>query len=276
LTFTAARPAPATQAEATSGRNVAKWIVALALFFSLLAFFAMLQVFQITSEGASKRTLERSLAVISEIDVLLDRHYDDLRERADAVQPNEALELEDFPVSVPLAPEEVQTQSRDELRQTLLKRGADVMYDDGTGALRDEASTGDVGVFSVGGSIDRALDLLREDVHTVSGIAMTAMGVISLLLAVALAAATRGFGRVVAIGSVALAAAVTLFLVALLGWVSLETSGGSEYVRVEFTDIFREVAWLPLRNSAILVAVAAFVTSMGVIAARVTDGGRIA
>ena len=276
MTFTAARPTPAAQAEATSGRNVAKWIVALALFFSLLAFFAMLQVFQITSEGASKRTLERSLAVISEIDVLLDRHYDDLRERANAVQPNETLELEDFPVSVPLAPEEVQTQSRDELRQTLLERGADVMYDDGTGALRDEASTGDVGMFSIGGSIDRALDLLREDVHTVSGIAMTAMGVISLLLAVALAAATRGFGRVVAIGAVALAAAVTLFLVALLGWVSLETSGGSEYVRVEFTDIFREVAWLPLRNSAILVAVAAFVTAMGAIAARVTDGGRIA
>jgi hypothetical protein len=275
LTSVAARPAPTTHAEAASGRNVAKWIVALALFFSLLAFFSMLQVFQITSEGTSERTLQRSLAVISEIDVLLDRHYDDVRERADAVQPNEALELEDFPVSVPLTPEEVETQSRDELRQTLLERGADAMYADGTDALRDDASTGDVGMFSVGGSIDQALDLLREDVHTASGIAMTALGVISLLLAVALAAATRGFGRVVAIGAVALASAMTLFLIALLGWVSLETGGGSEYVRVEFTDISREVAWLPLRNSAILVTVAAFVTAMGAIAARVTDRERL-
>jgi hypothetical protein len=260
-----------THADASSGRNVTKWIVALALFFSLLAFFSALQVFQITSEGASERTLQRSLAAVSEIDVLLDRHYDDLHQRAESVPPNETLELQDFPVSVPLTGDEVQSQSRDELRATLLERGADVMYDNGTSALRDEASTGDVGVFSLGGGIDQALDLLRDDVHLASGIAMAVFGGISLALAIALAAATRGFGRVVATGSVALAAAVTLFLFALLGWTGLEADASSEYVRVQFIDIAREIAWLPLRNGAILVAVAAVVTAMGAIAARVTD-----
>jgi hypothetical protein len=253
---------------------VTKWIVGLALFFSLLGLFAMLQVFQITSEGAAERTLRRSLAVVSEIDVLLDRHYEDLVQRAESADANETLVLEDFPVIVQLTPDEVQTQSRDEIRETLLDRGAATLYDDGTGALRADASTGDVAVFSVGGSIDRSLNLLREDVHIASAIAMIVLGAISLLLAIALIAATRGFGRVVALGSVALVASVMLLIIAAFGWWSLDTSGGDEYVRTEFVGIAQEVAWLPVRNFAILAAAAALVTGIGALAARLTDAGQ--
>ena len=203
--------------------------------------------------------------------MLLDRHYDDLVQRAESVGPNETLELQDFPLSAPLTAEEVQNQSRDELRQTLIERGASAMYDDGTSALRNETSSGDVGVFSVGGSIDRSLNLLREDIHIASGIAMVVLGVISLVLATLLVAATRGFGRIVALGGVALASSLALLLIALIVRLGIESDGSDEYVRSEFLDMARELAWLPIRNGAILVTAAALMTALGALAARVTD-----
>jgi hypothetical protein len=245
--------------------------VALTLCITLFGFLATLQLFQITSEGTSHRTLRRAIAVVSEIDVLLDRHYADLRQRAESVAPNETLELQDYPVSVPLTPEEVLVQSRDGLRETLLDRGADAMYHDGTDAMRSEASTGDVGVFSFGGSIDRALDLMQGDVHIALGVVMVVLGVISLVLAGALAFVTRGFGRLVALASVALVSSTLLLLAALAVRLGLETAGGSEYVRAESRDMARELAWLPIRNGAILVALTAFITAIAAVAARATD-----
>jgi hypothetical protein len=271
LTYAPPRPAAAYAPERTASRNVAKWAVALALCITLSGFLATLQLFQITSDGASHRTLRRAIAVVSEIDVLLDRDYADLRQRAESVGANETLELQDYPLSVRLTPEEVLGQSRDDLRETLLDRGADAMYEDGTDAMRSEASTGDVGVFSFGGSIDRALDLLREDVHIALGVVMVVLGVISLVLAAALALVTRGFGRLAALAAVALASSTLLLLLALVVRLGLETAGGSEYVRAEFRDIARELAWLPIRNGIILVGLTAFVTAIAAIAARVTD-----
>jgi hypothetical protein len=245
--------------------------VALALFFTLTAFLVTLQLFQITSEATSQRTLRRAIAVVSEIDVLLDRHYDDLQQRAESVAPNETLELQDYPVSVAITPEEVLVRSREDLRATLLDRAADAMYEDGTRAMRNDASTGDVGVFSFGGSIDRALNLLRDEVHVALGVLMIVLGVVALLLAGVLALVTRGFGRLVALSSAALASSMALLLLALAMRLGLETAGGSEYVRTEFLDIASELAWLPIRNGAVLVAVTAVVTAIAAVAARLAD-----
>lgn len=257
--------------ETATHRNVTKWIVALALFFALFAFLAAIQIFQVTSRETSERTLRRSLAVVSEIDVLLDRNYEDLQQRAESAGPNETLELRDFPVSVPLTSEEVRTQPRETIRQTLLERGAGTLYDDGTGAMRDESSSGDVAVFSLGGSVDRSLNLLRDDIHLAAGVLMAVLGVISLLLAALLIAATRGFGRVVAAGAVLLASSTALLLLALLMWVSAETDDSDDYVRSEFLDIAREISWLAVRNGFILVAIASIITLTAAVAARVTD-----
>lgn len=274
MTYAPARPTTLPQDEATTHRNVTKWIVGLALFLVFLGFLVALQAFQATTEGTSERTLRRALAVVSEVDLLLERHYEDLRERADAADPNETLELQDFPVRVPLTPDEVRAQSRDELRATLLERGADLLYEDGTGAMRAESSEGDVAVFSFGGSFDRTLNLMREDVHLATGVLMAVLGGIALFLAVLLALATRGFGRVVALGIVALASSAVLLVVALLVRLSAVTDDGDEYVRSEFIDIAHEVTWLPIRNGAILVVVAAVVAVLGAVAARVTDSKR--
>lgn len=274
MTYAPARPAVVHEGDATSHRNVTKWIVALLLFITFLAFLAALQAFLITSEGASERTLRRALATVSEIDVLLDRQYEDLRQRAESAGPGESLELQDFPLTVEFTASEVSSQSRDELRDTLLDRGASTLYDDGTGAMRAESSTGDVAVFSLGGSIDRALNLLREDVHTALAVVMVVLGAIALALTGLLITATRGFGRILAPAAVALAASTTLAAAGLLARLSLETSGGDEYVRAQFLDIARELVWLPIRNGAILAGVSALVTAIAAIGARASDGGR--
>lgn len=271
MTYAPAHPATAHTSSGSASRSVFKWIVALALFFSLFAFFAAVQLFQLTTEGAAERTLQRSLAAVSEIDVLLDRHYDDLRERADAVGPDETLELQDYPVLVPLTAAEVQSLSREELRTVLIDRGAARLYADGTNALRDDASTGDPGTFTVGGSVDLALDLLREDIHNAALVLMIVLGAISLVLTALLVGATRNFGRVVAVGAVAFAASFALLLLALLSRFSLRADGETEYVRAQVLDIGREVVWLPVQNAAILTLAFAIVVATGIIAAKWHD-----
>lgn len=271
MTYAVSHPDTITPAQPAAQRNVTKWILALMLFFSLLAFFTALQVFQLTSRGPAERTLRRAVATVSEIDLLLDRHYDDLRERADAVAPTATLELQDFPVAVPLSPAEVQSQSRDQLRETLLDRAAARMYEHGTDAMRNDASTGDPGVFSAGGTVDFLLDLLRKDAHTAAGVLMVILGVISLLLAAALAAAARGFGRAVAVSAVALASSVVLLLFAILGSASLHTGAGSEYLQHQLVDLAGDLAWLPVRNAAILVVCSALITALAAVAARLSD-----
>jgi hypothetical protein len=240
----------------------------------LFAFLVAVQLFQITSEATSTRTLRQAIAVTSEIDVLLDRHYDDLRQRAESSEPNDTLELQDYPLAVPLTADEVRTQSRHDLRETLLTRGAALVYDDGTEAMRNDASSADVGVFSFGGSIDRALNLLRQDVHRALGVMMVVLGALSLLLAAALLAVTRGFGRIVAPAAVGLASSMALLLVALIVRVGLTTSDSSEYVSAQFLDIAGEVAWLPVRNGAILVALFAFVAAIAAVTARTAGSDR--
>jgi hypothetical protein len=78
----------------------------------------------------------------------------------------------------------------------------------------------------------------------------------------------------VALGVVALASSATMLLLALLVRLSAVTDDGDEYVRSEFIDIAHEVTWLPIRNGAILVVVAAVVTVLGAIGARTTDANR--
>src|SRR4029079_3200436 len=71
----------AREADSTIWRGVAKWTAGGGLFLALLAMLTSLLLFQLTAEGSAKRTLRRSVAALSEIDLLLDRQYDDLQQR---------------------------------------------------------------------------------------------------------------------------------------------------------------------------------------------------
>jgi hypothetical protein len=145
--------------------------VAFVFFCALSGLLAALTLFQVTAEGSSKRTLRRAVAALTEIDPLLDRHYDELRQQAASASPGETLELQDFPISIPLTRDDVQDSSKDDLRDLLLDRSADVMYARGTDPLRSTAGGNqDVGAFTVAGITDNGLGFLRSRYHDILGV----------------------------------------------------------------------------------------------------------
>lgn len=251
-------------------RNIGKWMAAFALFLVLAATLLSLQLYQVTAEGPSRQTLRRAIAATTEIDVLLQRNYDDLQLRAEASDAGEVLTLRDYPINVTLTRDEALGASREELRELLLSRSAAMMYEDGTSLLRDDGG-GRPGRFNAAGLIDSFLDVLRDGAHTAFGVTTFVLAALSTLLALTLAALCRGFGRLVAVGAVTVAASLPLLLIGLLARWSSSTDGDTEYIEREMLAIGESLAWLPIRNGLAFVAFGAILLIAGVAAARISD-----
>src|SRR5262245_43561108 len=138
-----------------------RWGVALALTACLALTYIALSLWQITGARTAKPALRDALNALTEGDSVSARNYDDLRARADATQPGSTLEMRDYPVSVPLTREEVLSSNQSDITRTLLHRGADVLYERGTDALRGEGSTGGAGRFTAAGAIGHVIGFLR-------------------------------------------------------------------------------------------------------------------
>jgi hypothetical protein len=251
-------------------RNIGKWMAAFALFLVLLATLVSLQAFQLTAEGPSLQTLRRTIAVTTEIDALIDRNYDDLQRRAEASDAGDVLILRDYPIDVPLTREEALGASPDELRELLLSRSAALMYEDGTGVLRDADGSGRPGRFNAAGLIDSFLDVQRDGTHTAFGVTTIVLAALSALLAMTLAALCRGFGRLAAIGAVTVAASLPVLLFGLLGRASSPDSD-TEYIERELIAIGESLAWIPIRNGLAFVAFGAILLIAGIVGARIAD-----
>lgn len=234
-------------------RNFGKWSVALALFAALLALFTSLQLFQVTAEGAAKRTLRRSVAALTEIDPLLDRNYDDLQRSADNAGTGETVELRDFPIAIALQPNEVLGKSKEQVRGTLLDRSADVMYAHGSASLRAQAAKdGSVGRFSMAGVTQHGLGFLRGRNHDILAVTTFVLAAVCAALAITLASMCRGFGRLTGIGSVIVAASIPVVLggIGARFYLRIATDGDTEFIQREFLAIGQALAWIPIRDGA--------------------------
>ncbi len=234
-------------------RSFGKWSVALGLFVALLALLTSLQLFQLTAKGASSRTLRRSVAALTEIDPLLDRNFDDLQRSAQNAGAGETVELRDFPVSIPLPADEVRGMSKEQLRNVLLDRSADVMYSSGTAPLRDPAASGgNIGRFSVAGLTQHGLGFLRSRNHDILAVTTFALAALCAVLAITLAAMCRGFGRLGSIGAVLVAASIPVVLGGIGARFYMRIASGSdtEYIQREFLEIGQGLAWIPIRDGA--------------------------
>lgn len=233
--------------------NIGKWTAAFALFLALLALLTSLQLFQLTSEGATKQTLRRAVAALTEIDALIDRNYDELQRSAQDASPNDTVELSGFPIAVPLAPAEVTSASKERIRDLLLDRASTAMYKNGAGALHDTAAAdGSVGRFSVAGITRHGLGFLRSRNHNILAVTTLTLAILSAVLALALAAACRGFGRLTSIGIVVMAAAVPVAAAGVCARfvMSIAADGDTEYLQREFLEIGRDLSWIPIRDGA--------------------------
>jgi hypothetical protein len=237
------------------------------LFVSLLSLFASLTLFQLTSEGTAKRALRRSVATLTEIDPLLDRNYSDLQQRAGVAAPGDTLFVTNYPIAVPMKPDQAKTISKSGLRALLVDRSADDLYQHGTSALRDPASkAGSVGVFSVAGISDHGLGFLTARNHDTLRVLTFVLAAVSFVLAVLLAQLCRGFGRLSAVGLVTFAAAVPVTLAGVGVWLYCRANDGSgvEYTKRQFAEIGGGLAWLPIRDGLAFLALGGVMLLAGI------------
>jgi len=256
-------------------RNSFKWATGILLMLSLLALLVALGLAQLTAEGPAKRTLRRSVASLTEIDTLLDRGYEELRQEAQE-DGEAALRLKDFPVQVSLNAEEVLDLSRSELRGLIIDRSAERLYDEGMSAFREEGtrlSEEDIGFFSTQGAVRNSLGLLRDNVHDGLRVAVASLAGVCLVLAVALVLLGRGFGRLASVGAAVCAAAIPFLVgaVAVRFALRLASDEGEEYLVRELTRIGEEIAWIPIRDSIALTALGVSLLVAGTVLALWAD-----
>jgi hypothetical protein len=264
------RPAIERPAASSDERAVAKWMLGFIAFLALALAFGALQLYQASSEGAATASLGRATAALTEIDTLLDRHYEEMQQEADAAQPGETVELEGYPIAIGLTKEDVLGVPKEELRAAILGRSAARLYADGTGVLREAAEAkGPGGVFSVAGLTDRMLGQLTNENHTRAGVAAVALFGVAAALCAATAAACRGWGRLAALG-VILAAAGGATLIGGLAMLGYAGAQSGEYVRVEFFGAIEDLAMLPVRNGAAVLAAGVAIAGAAFAGARIS------
>ena len=258
----------------TFWRTVAKWGAGMALFLALAALMISLMLFQVTAEGASKRTLRRAVAALTEIDPLMDRSYADLEQQADAGADDDTVALKNFPIDVPLRAVEVKGQSKQRVRDLIVDRAADLMYAHGTSPLRLNAGANEsVGRFTVGGVTDHGLDFLRRRHHSVLAALTFALAGVCAFLGVTLAALGRGFGRLASVGGVVLTVAIPV-LVAGIGarfYMRIVSEGDTEYIQHEFLLIGQGLAWIPIRDGVAFAVFGAALLVIGLLCAAWAD-----
>lgn len=255
-------------------RTAGKWSAGSALVVALLALLASLQLFHLTAEGSSKRTLRHSIASLTEIGLLLDRNFDGIQHSAQNAAADEAIEVPGFPIAVALSRADIIGASKAQVRELLLTRSADLMYSRGRGALRaHDGNGGDAGRFSTAGLSGHALGFLRSRNHDILGVTTFALATVCAALAIALVSACRGFGRLTSVGVAVVAAAAPIMALGAGARVVLRIAadGDREYVQREFLEIGQSLAWIPMRDGAAFTVLGLLFVLAGLVCAAWAD-----
>ena len=237
-----------------------KWVLGGLLALDVVVLLFVLSFANVTAEGPAKRALGHSLAVLFEVDALLDDHYESLQLEA-AQTGEESLTVPDLPLNISFTPDEVLNTDREEFRSLLLTRAADRVHKEGVSALQTDES--DPAPLSLQGAVGNGMDLLRPAPHRILTILTIAFASAAGIIAFGLALVSRGYGRLVALGlTVLLAAAPFLILaVAVRFGLRLAADGADDYLVREFVTLGQELTWASIRNGMIF-TVGAGVTLM--------------
>ena len=244
-----------------------QWLVAAFLALTLAAFFFFLTAFQVSSDGTAHRILRRGVAITTDIDAILPQVTTDLHAAAQT-SDQDSVRVPNFPVPVEIPKEEAAHIEGEELRQRLLDKSADRIYDDGmsTWAQSDTASSQNIARFSTAGGLNRAFGLVTEKWNTVYLIAAALFGFLSLVLAALLCLNLKSYLRLLALGAATATAAVISLAGAVAVRFALRTAEtGADPFEKDLLDLGVDTVWLFIRNYLILsllgfavLAVAAF------------------
>lgn len=204
---------------------------------------------QLTSEDTGTRVLRRSVAVTTGIDTILPQLQQAIRDEA-ANSTAGTVQVPGFPVPVELTREEATALEGAALRDVILERAGDELYNEGMSAWTadDPGAARDLDRFSAAGALDQGLGLI-SDSHTVFLVLTIFFGVITLLLAAGFLLAMPADGRLLAFGGVGLLASLPLLAAAVAMRFAFRTTGtdGDPFLD-GLLDIGADSMWVPIRN----------------------------
>ncbi|MEX2159725.1 MAG: hypothetical protein WEB04_10025 [Dehalococcoidia bacterium] len=235
-------------------RTRIKWASGVLLVLDVLVLLCVLSLANITSDGPAHRGLEHSVAILTEIDAYLDSHYDGLRAQAE-LSREDTTDLPDFPIPLSITREELLNSDRQHFRTLVLARAADTIHNDGVSVMRGDRDS-ETSFVSREGAIRNGMQLLRPTPHRIMSYVTVALAIAAAILAFALVVASKGYGRVLALGLTVLIAAAPFLVLAIALRFALRfaADGADDMLSKEYLELAQELAWAPIRNGIIFVA----------------------
>jgi len=242
-----------------------KWAVGLLLVSTLGFLLLSVDAAQLTAPGTAHKALRRTAASLTEIDALIAAREEMVTTSGDNAG-SAASVLIGFPINVPLSTQEAQNLSSAELRDVILDRSADRLYNEGFAAFHAGAQgSTDVEILSPPGAVRYTAGLLTKDNHDMARILVAIIAGFAVVLALMLVALSRGYGRLTSIGAAVLVASLPplLLAVAVRFVLRLASEQEGDYLTAQLYALGRDVAWLPIRNAIAFVCLGAIFLMMG-------------
>jgi hypothetical protein len=145
------------------------------------------------------------------------------------------------------------------------------MYRDGTSAWRAGDGSSPERL-SAAGAVDRSLDLLTEDAHRTSLIAVIVLSAICGCLALLLASSCRGYGKVGAIGVAIVLASLPIIAGGVLGRIGTSGADEDHYLRQQMYAIGHGMAAIPIQSGFAVLALGFVLVAIAIAAGSITRG----
>ena len=227
-----------------------QWLIGASLAVMLTLLFLAVTAVQLSSQSLGERILRRSVAVSTNIDAILPDLQVALKEEAREGDADQ-VRLPDFPIPVDIPRDEALALEGRALRERILNEAGATLYREGMSAWADADDDGDqrIETISVAGALKRGLGLIMDENHDRMVIAAVVLGFLSAALAALLMASVRSWGRLIALSTVTIAAALPLLAAAVGVRFAFRTAQEEADPFVYgLLELGVEAMWVPIRN----------------------------
>ncbi len=258
--------------------NIAFWLrlFALLLVASLLTMLAAYTLARVTSRDSARRILGRAIPEITDFDGSLSAHYDELQSAAASPAGASGFTLTGYPIKAVLYPKDVLNRSPSEVRQTLLTRSADAVYDRGTGAFTANGRPVKLGSFmvlSAPWAFNTALNVLNPGFHAHALSVAKAALIAAVVLGILLLPLSRGYNQLVMYGAALLIASLPVLVLSGIGWLTVQLAYGTSLdpLVAGTSDLARDVCWFVVLSYLVYLALALAIVILGLLFERLGD-----
>jgi hypothetical protein len=260
-------------------RGFSKWVVGGLLTVVLGTLLLSLTATQLTAPGTAHKVLRRTIASLTEIDALLAQENPPLvtttsNEAGTATQ----VRLARYPIDIPLSASETEGLSTSQLRDLVLDRSADEVFEKGFSAFRESpgGASSDIQLLSPPGAVRYTAGFLTADNHDVMQVVTTVLVGVAAFLALLLVLLSRGYGRLTSVGTAVVVAALPFLIlsVTLRFVLRLASQEESDYLAAQLYSLGKDVAWLPVRNGIAFAGLGVIFLTLGLAFSLLADRRR--